>query len=433
MRGVSLRHYGRMMWLLSPILKILVYLRYLRGKEDRQRLSERWGAGYQQLRPEGRLIWIHAVSVGEAVGARLLAREIRQINADCYILITTNTVSSAQQLASLACQDSHYFHAYQPLDVKSWVEKFLAYWQPDMAIFVESDFWPHLVCCARDSGVDVYFASSQLSASAFARWQNQPALAHALFSAPKQIFCIDGHQKTQFEALASGFGNAKYNSQISLSASLKLPPLQLEPDTSFTQQLTQAASGRMIIIASSTHDGEEALIHTACKEMLHDNRAILVIAPRHPHRGTQIASALSHPPQRSKGASPSATESIYICDTLGELDSLYAVADVIILGASFVAKGGHNPLEASRAAAPILTGPFDEKNKAEIAALVATGMLTRIADVPALHAKLDAIYKRFSQNRPALSQKTIASVNAVMQMRYREAKKIASKMLQSLT
>ena len=428
MRGVSLQHYSRLMRLLSPVLKILVYLRYLRGKEDRYRLSERWGAGYQQQRPKGTLVWIHAVSVGEAVAAKLLATEIRALRPRCQILITTNTLSSAQQLS-----DSGYFHAYQPLDVQSWVEKFLAHWRPDMAIFVESDFWPHLVRCTKDTGIDIYFASSQLSVSAYQRWQNQPALAHALFSAPKQIFCIDDTQKAQFEALASAFGHASHNTEISLSASLKLPPPQLQPDSSFSQQLTLAAAGRMIVIASSTHETEEALIYRSCKTLCEDGHIFLVFAPRHPHRGTQIASALSHPPQRSTGAVPTAKDALYICDSLGELDSLYAVADVIILGASFVDKGGHNPLEASRAAVPILTGPFDAKNKAEIAMLAKTGMLSQIADMPALTKALDLLYSKFSQNKPALTKNTLKAATALMDKRYREAKKIASKMLQSLT
>ena len=93
-----------------------------------------------------------------------------------------------------------------------------------------------------------------------------------LFSAPKQIFCIDAEQKTQFEALASGFGNAEHTTRISLSNTLKLRPQQLETDLALTAELAEAASGRMVILASSTHEGEEVLIHSACKTLLDEKK-----------------------------------------------------------------------------------------------------------------------------------------------------------------
>jgi len=405
----------------------------MRGKEEAGRLSERFGTGYRHNRPEGRLIWIHAVSVGEAVAARLLAGQIRAQTPDCNILITTNTVGSAQQLARLASTANGYIHAYQPLDVKDWVQKFLTYWRPNMAIFVESDFWPHLVTCTRDSGIDIYFASSQLSASAFARWKDQPALAHALFSSPKQIFCIDSHQKARFEALASGFGNTDYATIISLSITLKLPPPQLETDPVLTAGLTKAAAGRMVILASSTHEGEETLIHSACKMLLDDNKALLIIAPRHPERASQIEAELGQMPCRSRHQLPSASDTMFICDSLGEMDSLYGLADVIILGASFVDKGGHNPLEAARASVPILTGRFNDKNRAEIEALAATKMLSQIDDMSALTHALAHIQTCFETEQPALADTALKAAKATLDARYLEAEKIASKMLKSLT
>ena len=433
MRGISLRQYGFMMRLLSPLLRAFVYIRYLRGKEEAGRLSERFGSSYRQSRPDGRIIWIHAVSVGEAVAARLLAKQIRAQKKDCTILITTNTHSSAQQLARLASTDNSYIHAYQPLDVKGWVQNFLSYWQPDMAIFVESDFWPHLVCCTRDRGVDIYFASSQLSASAFARWRDQPMLAHTLFSAPKQIFCIDAEQKTQFEALASGFGNAEHTTRISLSNTLKLPPQQLETDLALTAGLAEAASGRMVILASSTHEGEEVLIHSACKTLLDEKKALLIIAPRHPERGRQISATFGQPPYRSKQQMPAAGDDIFICDSMGEMDSLYAVSDVIILGASFVDRGGHNPLEAARASVPILTGRFNDKNRAEIEALSATDMLTQLDDMAALTQALEHLHKCFETHTAVLTDTALKAAKTALDARYLEAEKIASKMLKSLT
>lgn len=412
---------------IAPLIKLVMYYRLWRGKEERGRLSERYGRGYQHQRPTGKLVWLHAVSVGEAVAARHLCEHLRQHVPDCHFLITTNTVTAAQRVASypLSC------HAYQPIDHPQWVGRFLDYWRPDAAIMLESDFWPQLITATAAKNIPLLFASAQLSRQSAQKWLKHPEFAAEIFSTPQMIFCVDNQQKEIFERLTF-LAEPAARPQIITSGSLKLAPQHLEAEPAFTAQIRQAAGTRMIIAACSTHDTEEALILDACQGLLEQHRLLLLLAPRHPHRADMLAQQISDVARRSLSKYPTAEDSIFLCDQMGEMDSLYQAADLLIMGGSFVDVGGHNLIEPARSLTPILTGPYDEKNAAEKQALSATAIVTCVEDKEALSTAIDQFYRRFEQNETLLDEDIRAATQAYLKTRYAEAEKIAYTISQTL-
>ena len=366
--------------IIRPFIPLLLWYRIRRGKDLRRLRIERYGRTAQRITPPGPhcagRIWLHAVSVGESVAALRLARALATHYPDHAFLITTNTITGHNTvLAGIADQpDIAMQCAMQPLDHPDFVDRFLASWQPSAAIFMESDFWPNLILRSRQRGIPVVFASSQLSAKAVAGWMKRPALAQPLFAAADLILPVDAQQADQFRALISTVQNIP---RIQVIGSLKLPNRQ-QQEPQLQRILQQAASGRRVFLAASTHDGEDQIVIDAANDLGAD--WLTIIAPRHPDRGDAIATYAGQPPQRSHGAIPDSQTSIYIMDSLGEMGTLFSLADYVFLGGSLVPAGGHNPLEPAGFGLPILTGAHIFKNKAEFDGLAAAGAGVEVGD-----------------------------------------------------
>jgi 3-deoxy-D-manno-octulosonic-acid transferase len=377
---MTLSLYNFVWRIIRPLIPLLLWYRVRRGKDLRRLRIERYGRTAQRITPPGPhcagRIWLHAVSVGESVAAFRLARALATHYPDHAFLITTNTITGhSAVMAGIASQpDIAMQCAMQPLDHPDFVDRFLASWQPSAAIFMESDFWPNLILRSRQRGIPVVFASSQLSAKAVAGWMKRPALAQPLFAAADLILPVDAQQADQFRALISTVQNIP---RIQVIGSLKLPNRQ-QQEPQLQRILQQAASGRRVFLAASTHDGEDQIVIDAANDLGAD--WLTIIAPRHPDRGDAIATYAGQPPQRSHGAIPDSQTSIYIMDSLGEMGTLFSLADYVFLGGSLVPAGGHNPLEPAGFGLPILTGAHIFKNKAEFDGLAAAGAVFEVAD-----------------------------------------------------
>ena len=412
--------------IIRPFIPLLLWYRIRRGKDLRRLRIERYGRTAQRITPPGPhcagRIWLHAVSVGESAAALRLARGLATHYPHHAFLITTNTITGQNTvLAGIAGQpDIAMQCAMQPLDHPDFVDRFLASWQPSAAIFMESDFWPNLILRSRQRGIPVIFASSQLSAKAVAGWMKRPALAQPLFAAAELILPVDAQQADQFRAL---IGTAHNIPRIQVIGSLKLPDRQ-QPEPQLQRIFRQAASGRRVFLAASTHDGEDQIVIDAASDLGAD--WLTIIAPRHPDRGDAIAAHAGQPPQRSHGAIPDSQTSIYIMDSLGEMGTLFSLADYVFLGGSLVPAGGHNPLEPAGFGLPILTGAHIYKNKAEFDGLAAAGAVFEVADAatiahqirqlendPARRAKLAKAaqdYVTIAHQRVALAAQAIKQV-----------------------
>jgi len=385
-----------LMWRLArPALPLILSRRAAAGKEDRTRLGERYGHIDQRADLPAAPIWIHAVSVGESVGAVALARALRLRRPEIPLLVTTNTVTAAGRVAAQPAELG-LTHLYQPLDHPDMVDAFLRHLRPRMALFLESDFWPNLITRTAATDVPVALVSAQLSDRAFSRWQRQQALARAVFGAPDLVLAVDSEQADRFAKLGANPQN------VHIGGSLKLPTAHGDIDDGLVSMLRLAAGGRRILLAASTHEGEDSTVIKAAAAL--GDGWFTIIAPRHPERGGAVASqcAAAGFAASRRGAGKSATpgDRLYVADTLGEMDSLFSVADIVFLGGSLQPLGGHNPVEPAAHGLPIITGPHIHKNRAEFAGLSAVGVVSEITDA----AELAATATKISDDHDRVAQ-----------------------------
>ena len=349
--GFGLRTYRVATRLAASAAPSLLLLREQRGKEDRARRLERLGHA-SAARPEGRLVWLHAASVGETNAILPLIGELRAARPGARFLLTTGTVTSA----SLAAERlrPHDIHQYIPLDAPAFVRRFLDYWKPDLAIFTESDIWPNLILESSARGIPLALVSARLSKTSYRRWRRHPGLAQPLFSRFAVVLAQTEKLARRFEELGARTVLAAGNIKIDAPP----PPV----NHAELERLQASLAGRPHLVAASTHHGEDELVAAAHRKLATELAGFCtVIAPRHPERGSTIAQRLRAEGfavcQRSLGALPQQGHDIYIADTIGELGTLYALSPVAFIGGSFVAHGGQNPIEAIRHGAAILTGP----------------------------------------------------------------------------
>ncbi|HXU99594.1 MAG TPA: glycosyltransferase N-terminal domain-containing protein [Caulobacteraceae bacterium] len=348
-RPLSLRAYGLAAAALAPLVPSLLAARARRGKEDVGRLGERLGRPGLE-RPAGPLVWMHGASVGEGLSFLPLIVALRERRPDLAILVTTGTRASARLLAERLPLGA--VHQYAPVDTPAAVDRFLTHWRPDLAVFVESELWPNLIWAARRGGARLALVSARMSAASAATWRRFPAAARAVLGAFDLILARDLAAAAPLAALGGrvdGLWDAK----------LGAPPLPADPAE--LARMKGLLAGRPVILAASTHRGEEAMILTAFACLGATARARLVVVPRHPDRGPEVADmALGHGFTVARRATGEDGEGarVLVADSLGELGLWYRLARSAVIGGSLVpGVGGHNPFEPARLGCPFAAGP----------------------------------------------------------------------------
>ena len=327
----------------------LLNWRLSRGKEDGARLGERRGLP-GAARPAGSLVWLHGASVGEALSLLPLVERLTQ--GGRKVLITTGTVTSASLLATRLPAGA--LHQFVPLDARRFMRRFIAHWRPDALLLAESELWPNLILEASAAQVPIILVNARMSERSQARWRRAPDFIGALLA--RLDLCLaqsqgDADRLTQLGAPRVALaGNLKYDAP---------PP---PADRQELAELAGLTSGRQIWIAASTHEGEELIAAEAHRLVARTFPDVLtLIAPRHPARGAAVAAQLEGLglacALRSRGQLPTAKTALFICDTIGELGLFYRLAGVVLVGKSFVANGGQNPIEPAKLASAILHGP----------------------------------------------------------------------------
>ncbi|MFN7416675.1 MAG: 3-deoxy-D-manno-octulosonic acid transferase [Alphaproteobacteria bacterium] len=341
--------YGLATGLAEPLAPLILKRRAKAGREDPLRLGERLGRAGAP-RPPGPLVWLHGVSVGETVSLLALVEGLRARRPDLGLLVTSGTRTSAELLARRL--PAGVRHQYVPVDTPGAVCRFLDHWRPDLGVFAESELWPNLILTARRRGTRLVLASARITEGTARTWRRAPASARRLLSAFDLILPQDRATADRLRGLGADCGR---------ELNLKRAGAPLIFDPAELARLQGLAAGRPVALAASTHPGEDALIAEAAEGL----GALVVIAPRHPERGAEIAAALKAP-RRALGEEPGPETLVWIADTLGEMGLFFRLADVVVMGGSFPGGiGGHNPLEPARLGAPVITGP-DIANAADV-------------------------------------------------------------------
>ncbi|QUS41283.1 3-deoxy-D-manno-octulosonic acid transferase [Tardiphaga alba] len=344
---ITLRAYRRLSSSLTPMVPLLMKRRLRKGKEDPERIDERRGIAAIE-RPAGPLVWVHGASVGEVLAAATLIERLRASNM--RILLTSGTVTSAAIIAKRFPPD--IIHQYIPYDSPRYVARFLDHWHPSLALFIESDLWPNLILSAAKRRLPMALINARMSQRSFPRWQKFSKTISALLGSFEICLAQSDTDAKRFSVLGARSvlvtGNLKFDVQA--------PP----GDAAKLDALKAATRGRPIVVASSTHPGEEEIILETHKALTNFFPSLLtVIVPRHAHRGEAIAEMVQanglRVTMRSRGEAPSAD--VYVADTMGELGLFYRLTPVVFMGGSLVPHGGQNPIEPAKLGAAIVHGP----------------------------------------------------------------------------
>jgi 3-deoxy-D-manno-octulosonic-acid transferase len=373
--------------LLEPLAPRLLDARAKQGKEDPARVDERLGLA-SAARPAGDLVWLHGVSVGETLSLLPVVERLRQKRPDLTVLVTSGTLTSATLLAKRL--PPGVIHQFAPVDTPGAVHAFLDHWRPAAAVFVESELWPNLILEARRRNVRLILASARITEKTVDGWRRFPGAARKIVSAFDRVLPQDAASADRLESLG-----ARIDGHVNLKLAGAAPP----HDPGAFTRLSAAIGDRPVVVAASTHDGEEIALVRALDKLA--DRLCLILVPRHPERRGDIANALQRDGYRfalrSDGREPDRDTDLYVADTLGEMGLFLRLADVVVMGGSFSAAlekppvGGHNPLEPARLGKPAVTGP-DMSNWAAVTdALVQAGGLAVVEapwDLPAVLAPL---------------------------------------------
>ena len=345
--------YNTLIRILYPIaISRYIEKRKENGKEDIKRFNERLGKPVMP-RPEGKLFWMHGASVGESLSMLPLIDKLLETYPDAHVMVTTGTTTSAELMAKRLPKRA--FHQYIPIDNPAFTNRFVKYWQPDAALWFESELWPAMLSTIKRRNIPLILVNGRISNRSFKRWQQFDFVCKELLSC--FTYCLGQSDEDAYRLKVLGAKDA------ACLGNLKYAGLPLPVDEAKKEEIVKQINGRTVWLASSTHDDEElkiARFHGELKKEFPD--LLLIVAPRHPNRGEEIQKQMQdelglNVALRSKGEPITEETDVYVANTIGELGLWYNICPLVFIGGSLIPHGGQNFMEPSRCRDAVLVGP----------------------------------------------------------------------------
>ena len=359
--------------LADPFISLWFALRLRKGKEDKSRFGERLGFSNKR-RPRGPLVWLHGASVGETISILPLIQKFREERPDLNVLVTSGTVTSARLMKERL--PDGVIHQFAPIDHWFAVRRFMERWRPDVSVFVESELWPEMLY----QSPRPMLIGGRMSARSAKRFRKFRWFWLPLLRRLRPCLAQTDDYARRFKAAGAG--------HVSVGGNLKDDAPELPVDQKRLTTWKKHLAGRKVLLAASTHEGEDDAILTAHEELKRKSEDLLtIIVPRHPDRGAAIAEAASKmaPTQRySENQELDKDTRILVADTIGDMGLWYRLATVAVVGGSFIPHGGQNPLEAVRLGCPVVCGPYMFNFDETVKHLNQYKLLTQVSDVPQL-------------------------------------------------
>lgn len=331
---------------LRPLIRRHLNKRVRQGKEDPQRWIEKLGHP-SAPRPQGPLVWLHAVGLGEAMALRGIIAGIESRWPTAHFLATSSTFASAQLLAeNMPARTTHQF---LPVDVPRFVARFLDHWRPDISIWTEQDLWPICIDETAKRGIPLAFINARISAESARRRMKFPAVFRGMIERFDIVYAQN--------AATAEFIADHCDVPVQVAGAAKSLGPALAYSESDLAQLLSEKNGRFVWVGASTHPAdEELLIATHCALRKHLPDAMLVIVPRDPKRAKSVIKSAM-----AAGLGPAGTfdqsEGVFVDGRFGTLGLWYRLADAAFIGGTLDDVEGHNPWEAIAVACPVLHGP----------------------------------------------------------------------------
>lgn len=372
-RGLLLRLYLVMTHTVPLIAPWLLRRRLAKGKEDPARWREKLGQGLAP-RPDGPLIWLNAVGLGEVLSVRGLIAQLSAANPKAQFLVTSTTAVSAQVFANNL--PPRCIHQFLPIDAPAYRKRFLDHFHPNLCIWVEQDLWPGFVSDLARRDTPQAIVAARMDANSRDKHRKARSLYRDLFQTMAMITAQDEDSANNLCSL--GAATPRVCGSLKPSA----PALTHDPKT--LAALRAALQGRTIWTVAPAHH-EDTVIARAAHDILRQNdpTALLIIVPRFPQRLLAQDQKIK---RRSKAQIPTPNDKIWLCDTFGELGLIYRLSLAALIGGTFNDTEGHNPWEAACLHTAILFGHRIANFKADFARLQAAGAATKVntaADIAA--------------------------------------------------
>jgi len=340
--------------IISPVI---IFYRILNGKEDVKRIGEKFCI--YSKKKTNKNIWIHAASVGELMSIVPIVIKLEKNKKIKNILLSTSTTSSAKIFKKLKLKKTS--HVYFPLDNNFIVKKFIKYWQPELAIFIDSEIWPNMFNNLKLSNIPIIIMNARITERSFNKWQIFPKFANQVFgkislALPQNLETLKYLKLLKVKNIKTA-GNLKYYGQKNNQDHL-------------AQSLKNKFRNFKVWCAASTHNDEEILIGKLHKRLKKkEKRLITIIIPRHINRTNEIIAALNNLDlnciTHSSNQKLQKDTDVYLVDSYGESSSFYNLTNISFVGGSIINHGGQNPLEPARLGNYIVNGP-NVKNFKEI-------------------------------------------------------------------
>jgi 3-deoxy-D-manno-octulosonic-acid transferase len=308
------------------------------------------------------VVWFQAVSVGEVIVANIVLKELRKLLPQYAVLVTTTTPTGQEMARKLLGEEAVV--TYFPIDFPWIVKRFITQVKPRLFVMMEAEIWPNVIRYCQTAQVKVALLNGLISDRAYRRYERFPALIQAVLARVDLFAMQTAEGANRIGQLGAPLnriqvtGNAKFDQSY--------PEITPQIRQQFLQQY-QWAETDPILVAASTHKGEEPLVLAAFQELLKKTAAFkLILAPRHPERGDEVAALVKEAGlsmvRRSTGQC-AATPQVVLLDTFGELSLAFNVATLVFMGGSLMPIGGHNVLEAAAQSKPVMYGPYMHKTR----------------------------------------------------------------------
>ncbi len=347
------RLYSLLLYLALPLVLLRLLWRSRRAPAYRRRWRERLGLYGDQPMRAG--LWIHAVSVGEAQAAEPLIKHFLDRYPEDGVMVTTTTPTGSDRVRALF--EERVRHVYTPFDLIPVMDRFLGRVRPRLVVVMETEIWPNMLraCCMR--GIPVVLANARLSPGSAQGYARLGGFTRETFARIRTIAAQGAADAERFRALGAPADRVQVVGSIKFDVRV---PASLRERAEVMRRIWDTQ--RPVWVAASTHEGEEEQILAAHRQILARlPMALLVLVPRHPERFERVATLVTRQGfklvRRSKDGPGDPEATVFLGDTMGELQVFLAAADAAFIGGSLVPVGGHNLLEAAAVGVPAAIGP----------------------------------------------------------------------------
>ncbi len=404
--------YSLTLYLAVPVILLRLYLRGRKAPAYRQRIPERFGnyvppPNFNSLK---QTLWIHAVSVGEVSAAAPLVRELQIRYPDSQILVTTMTPTGSDNI--LGTFNDQIFHCYLPYDLPEAVDRFIRRFNPSLLILMETELWYNLIHSCVSQQVKLILANARLSENSAKGYKRFRGFTRAMLS---RFDFIAAQAQADVDRFVELGADPK---KIMITGSLKFNvSLELDKSKEDAVLLSIKESGRTVIIAASTREGEEKKILRVFLEVLkEDPSVLLILVPRHPERFDSVTKLCEVQnlivSRRSEKQAVDQSTHVYLGDTMGEMLNYYQISNVAFVGGTLVDTGCQNVLEPAALGVPVVVGPSQYNFATICAQLEAAGGLHTVANETELTKYLTSLIRDPARQRQiGTAARTVVDAN----------------------